>query len=123
MAETGGQKHFVKPYHLEPRIAEYVANHSGPLNPALVKLCQETQKLPGADKMSVYTGASALAAALALPPDGSVVGLEFDEEVVKVGRPFWKEAGVEDKINIIIGDAKKSLGKLNSEFSQILMVT
>ncbi|KAH6937112.1 hypothetical protein HPB50_025573 [Hyalomma asiaticum] len=142
MAESGCNGHFVKPYHLEPRIADYVANHSGPLNPALAKLCQETQKQPHADRMSdtsqlqffqillkatkakhyldigVFTGTSALAAALALPPDGRVVGLEIDEEIVNVGRPFWREAGVEDKIDIVIGDAKKSLGKLVSAFSQ-----
>ncbi|XP_037505077.1 catechol O-methyltransferase domain-containing protein 1 [Rhipicephalus sanguineus] len=62
--------------------------------------------------VGVFTGVSALAAALALPPDGRVVGLEIDEEIVKVGRPFWKEAGVEGKIDIITGDAKKSLDDL-----------
>ncbi|XP_075741828.1 putative caffeoyl-CoA O-methyltransferase 3 [Rhipicephalus microplus] len=62
--------------------------------------------------VGVYTGMSALAAALALPPDSSVVGLENEVEIVKVGRPFWKAAGVDDKINIIIGDAEMSLDDL-----------
>ncbi|XP_070391911.1 O-methyltransferase MdmC-like [Dermacentor albipictus] len=136
MAENNAHGHFVKPYHLEPRIADYVANHSARLNPVLTKLCQTTQKLPTAEKMSdtselqlfqillkatraryyleigVYTGVSALAAALALPPDGRVIGLETDEETVNIGRPFWKEAGVDGKIDIMIGDAKKSLDDL-----------
>lgn len=38
-----------------------------------------------------FTGCSALAAALALPPDGHVVTLELNEASVNVGRPIWKE--------------------------------
>ncbi|XP_075546123.1 O-methyltransferase MdmC-like [Dermacentor variabilis] len=136
MADNNGDGHFAKPYHLGPRIADYVTNHSGRLNPVLSKLCQRTQKMPTAEMMSdtselqlfqillkatgaryyleigVYTGVSALAVALALPPDGRVIGLETNEETVNIGRPFWKEAGVDGKIDILIGDAKKSLDDL-----------
>lgn len=136
MWATSGRGHFVKPDNLTPGAAEYVANHSGPLHPVLAKLCQETQqqrypgmmsdtaelqlfdillKVTGARhymEIGVFTGVSTLAAALALPPDGRVTGLEIDAETVNVGRPFWKEAGVDDKIDIIIGDAKKSLDDL-----------
>ncbi|KAG0422682.1 hypothetical protein HPB47_001515 [Ixodes persulcatus] len=50
-----------------------------------------------------------LAAALALPPDGKVVGLDDCKEYVDIGRPFWKEAGVEHKIDIHIGNALEIL--------------
>ncbi|XP_037569809.2 O-methyltransferase MdmC-like [Dermacentor silvarum] len=136
MWATSGRGHFVKVDNLVPGAADYVANHSGPLHPVLGKLCQETQKqrFPGmmSDtaelqffniflkaigarnylEIGVFTGVSALAAALALPPDGRVTGLEVNEETVNVGRPFWKEAGVDGKIDIVIGDAKKSLDDL-----------
>ncbi|XP_065287205.1 O-methyltransferase MdmC-like [Dermacentor albipictus] len=133
---TNGRGHFVKEDNLASGCADYVANHSGPLHPVLAKLCQETQKQHFRVMMSdtaelqlfniflkasgarnyleigVFTGVSALAAALALPPDGRVTGLEINAETVNVGRPFWKEAGVDGKIDIIIGDAKKSLDDL-----------
>ncbi|XP_075546146.1 O-methyltransferase MdmC-like [Dermacentor variabilis] len=133
---TSGRGHFVKEGNLASGAADYVANHSGPLHPVLGKLCQETQKQRFLAMMSdtaelqlfdiflktsgarnyleigVFTGVSALAAALALPPDGRVTGLEINAETVNVGRPFWKEAGVDGKIDIIIGDAKKSLDDL-----------
>nr|XP_037277627.1 probable caffeoyl-CoA O-methyltransferase 2 [Rhipicephalus microplus] len=136
MWATSGRGHFVKPDNLTPGAAEYVANHSGPLHPVLAKLCQETQqqrypgmmsdtaelqlfdillKATGAKhylEIGVFTGVSTLAAALALPPEGRVTGLEVNAETVNVGRPFWKEAGVDEKIDIIIGDAKKSLDDL-----------
>lgn len=136
MWATSGRGHFVKPDNLVSGAADYVANHSGPLHPVLAKLCQETQKQPYPGMMSdtaelqlfdillkvtgarnylevgVFTGVSSLAAALALPADGRVTGLEIDAGIVEVGRPFWKEAGVDSKIEIIIGDAKKSLDDL-----------
>ncbi|KAH7969258.1 hypothetical protein HPB52_016313 [Rhipicephalus sanguineus] len=115
MWATSGRGHFVKPDNLTPGAAEYVANHSGPLHPVLAKLCQETQqqrypgmmsdtvelqlfdillKVTGARhylEIGVFTGVSTLAAALALPPDGRVTGLEIEAETVNVGKPFWKE--------------------------------
>ncbi|CAN7943887.1 unnamed protein product, partial [Ixodes hexagonus] len=60
----------------------------------------------------VFTGCSALSAALALPPDGTVVGLDICKEYVDVGRPLWKEAGVEHKIDIRIGNALESLDRI-----------
>ncbi|XP_049521840.1 probable caffeoyl-CoA O-methyltransferase 2 [Dermacentor silvarum] len=136
MAENNGRGHFVKPFHLGSQVSDYVASHSGRLNPVFEKLIHETQKMPRGFMMSdtselqlfqillkamgakyyleigVYTGVSALAAALALPQDGRVIGLEVNEESVNVGRPFWKEAGVDGKIDIMIGAASKSLDDL-----------
>ncbi|XP_077517868.1 O-methyltransferase MdmC-like [Amblyomma americanum] len=133
--------HYVKTDHLAPGVAEYAASHSAPLHPVLAKLCTATNKHRLAGLMcdtlelrqfqvllratgarnyleiGVFTGVSALAAALALPSDGHVVGLEINEENVNLGRPFWKEAGVEGKIEIVFGDAKKSLGDLISRGS------
>ncbi|KAH7954126.1 hypothetical protein HPB49_015718 [Dermacentor silvarum] len=66
-------------------------------------------------EIGVYTGVSALAAALALPPDGCVIGLEINEENVKVGRPFWKEVLWKAKVcNPALDDPiTESLRRLN----------
>ena len=55
-------------------------------------------KLMGAKRcleIGTYTGYSALAVALALPKDGSIVCCDVSEEWTAVGKPFWKKAGVE----------------------------
>ncbi|XP_049521839.1 probable caffeoyl-CoA O-methyltransferase 1 [Dermacentor silvarum] len=53
MAENNGRVHFVKPsLHLGPQVSDYVANHSGRLNPVLAKLIQVTQKMPRSEMMS-----------------------------------------------------------------------
>ena len=49
-------------------------------------------------EVGVFTGYSALCAALALPEGGKLYALDVSEEWASVGKPFWKAAGVEDKI-------------------------
>ena len=60
-------------------------------------------KLMGAKRcleIGTYTGYSALAVALALPKDGSIVCCDVSEEWTAVGKPFWKKAGVAKKIDL-----------------------
>ena len=72
-------------------------------------------KLMGAKRcleIGTYTGYSALAVALALPKDGSIVCCDVSEEWTAVGKPFWKKAGVEKKIDLRIGPALRTLDEL-----------
>lgn len=66
-------------------------------------------------EIGTFTGYSALTAALALPPDGKVVTLDIHECLVNLGRPFWKQAEVDHKIETRIGDAKDTLDALIAE--------
>ena len=63
-------------------------------------------------ELGTYTGYSALAVALALPPDGSIVACDVSDEFTRVGRPFWREAGVEAKIDLRLKPALQSLDEL-----------
>jgi caffeoyl-CoA O-methyltransferase len=63
-------------------------------------------------EVGTYTGYSALAVALALPPDGTLDACDVSEEFTNVGRPFWREAGVESKIRLRIQPALQSLAEL-----------
>ena len=44
--------------------------------------------------------------------DGIVHALDVSEEFTSIGKPFWKEAGVEHKIKLTIAPAAESLTKL-----------
>ena len=63
-------------------------------------------------EVGVFTGYSALSLAQGLPADGKLIALEIEEKFVNIGRPFWKEAGVADKIDVRIGPALDSLDEL-----------
>src|SRR5580698_3682301 len=72
-------------------------------------------KLIGARRcieLGTYTGYSALAVALALPPDGTLVACDVSDEFTRIGRPFWREAGVESKIDLKLQPALRSLEEL-----------
>ncbi|XP_013419884.1 probable caffeoyl-CoA O-methyltransferase 2 [Lingula anatina] len=62
--------------------------------------------------IGVFTGYSALAIALVLPEDGKVVACDVSEEFARIGKPFWKEAGVDHKIDLRIAPALETLQKL-----------
>jgi caffeoyl-CoA O-methyltransferase len=72
-------------------------------------------KLIGARRcieIGTYTGYSALAVALALPPDGKLVACDVNAQWVDVGRPFWRDAGVESRIDARIRPALETLDSL-----------
>jgi predicted O-methyltransferase YrrM len=72
-------------------------------------------KLAGAKRcleIGTYTGYSALAVALALPKDGKIICCDISEEWTAIGKPFWKKAGVEKKIDLRIGPALRTLDQL-----------
>jgi len=63
-------------------------------------------------EIGTYTGYSALAVALALPPDGQLVTCDVNAEWAEVGRPFWRAAGVEGRIDLQLRPALETLDEL-----------
>ena len=81
-------------------------------------------KLVGAKRcleIGTYTGYSALAVALALPEDGTIVCCDVSEEWTAVGKPFWKKAGVDKKIDLRIAPALETLKKLEGPFDFVFI--
>jgi predicted O-methyltransferase YrrM len=63
-------------------------------------------------EVGVFTGYSTLACALALPADGSIVALDIDPDWPLVGQRYWQEAGVSERIDLRLGDARDTLAEL-----------
>ncbi len=57
----------------------------------------------------MFTGYSALAVALALPPDGRILACDISDEFTRVGRPYWERAGVAGKIDLVLEPALHTL--------------
>jgi predicted O-methyltransferase YrrM len=72
-------------------------------------------KLVGAKRcieVGVFTGYSSLAVALALPQDGSILACDVSEKWTAIARRFWREAGVEHKIELKLQPAVRTLEEL-----------
>ena len=114
-------------------IHQYVIEHGVKDTPLLKRLREETAKLPefmmqipatqgefmaflvkltGAKiiiEIGVFTGYSSLCMASALPDDGKLIGLDTSVEWTAVARKYWREAGIENKIDLRIAPALESL--------------
>ncbi|WP_030201035.1 class I SAM-dependent methyltransferase [Streptomyces sp. NRRL S-87] len=63
-------------------------------------------------EIGVFTGYSLIATALALPEGGTVTALDISEEWTAIAREYAARAGVADRIDLRIGDARASLDAL-----------
>jgi len=121
-------------------LADYCLKHSTPMHPVQVNLMEETIKnesrfqmlgapevlmmnqqiirTSGAKKIldiGVFTGASTLAAALALPEDKTgckIVACDVSQEYMDKALVYWTEAGVNSVVEPMVGPATESLDKL-----------
>lgn len=125
-----------KSFFLEDRLYEYLLSVSLRDDPVAAGLREETAelaesrmqiapeqaqflallvRLTGARRtldIGVFTGYSALAVARALPDDGRVLALDVSEEWTAIARRYWREAGVEDRIDLRIAPALETLDAL-----------
>jgi caffeoyl-CoA O-methyltransferase len=63
-------------------------------------------------EVGTFTGYSALAIARGLPADGRLLCCDISEEWTSVGRRYWDEDGVGDKIELRLGPALDTLRSL-----------
>jgi predicted O-methyltransferase YrrM len=63
-------------------------------------------------EVGVFTGYSALWVALGLPEDGQIIACDVSEEYTSVARRYWKEAGVDKKIDLRLRPALETLDEL-----------
>lgn len=88
-----------------PHAGMQISPEQGALMSLLVKLVGARRAI----EVGVFTGYSALAVALALPQDGRLLACDVSAEFTAVGRPFWREAGVEQKIELVLAPALETL--------------
>jgi len=100
------------------RLREATAQHpqgdwaTGPDQTQLLALIAQMIGARRVLEVGTFTGYTTLAFALALPEDGRVVTLDLETAYPAVGQPFWKEAGVAQRIELRIGEAAASLDAL-----------
>lgn len=63
-------------------------------------------------EVGTFTGYSALAVAQALPEDGRLIACDVSREWTDIGRKYWKQAGVDHKIDLRLAPATETLNRL-----------
>lgn len=64
-------------------------------------------------------GYSGLWLAGALPADGSLLTMEYDEARVRLAREHFARAGFADRVNVMAGDAQRLLAKVSGPFDLV----
>lgn len=88
-----------------PHAGMQISPDQGQLLALLVKLIGARRTI----EVGTFTGYSALTVALALPDDGRLLACDVSDDYTRVGRPFWQQAGVAHKIELVLAPALQTL--------------
>src|ERR1700741_4015687 len=91
-----------------PAAVMQIAPEQGQLMAMLVKLIGAKRCI----EVGVFTGYSSLAVASALPEDGRILACDVSEQWTAIARRFWRDAGVEHKIELKLQPAVRTLEQL-----------
>jgi predicted O-methyltransferase YrrM len=131
---------------IDDKLEKYIEDHTSPESPVLVDLTRETHLKTYYPRMlagnvqgkflemivrmlkperileiGTFTGYSAIALASGLPATGKLITIEVNEEMESLIRSFIQKAGLESKINLLIGDAISLIPELNEQFDLVFI--
>jgi len=88
-----------------PRAGMQISPEQGQLMQLLVRLAGARRVI----EVGVFTGYSSLAVALGLPADGRLLACDVSEDYTTIARRYWREAGVEHMIELVLAPALETL--------------
>lgn len=128
--------------HYPKAVIDYLRESSVRMPPFLHELMAETEKLPNAVmattpeqgqllsflikliggtnviEVGTFTGVGTLWMADAVGENGRVVACDINDDYVSIGRPYWRNAGVADRIDVRLAPACDTLADLNAAGGQ-----
>ena len=127
-------------------LSEYIERHTTPADDVLQELYRETnlhvmnprmvsgqvqgrflqficQMMQPKNVLEIgtFTGYSAICMARGVGDDAKITTIEANEEYEDIIRKYFAKAGVEDKINLILGDAKSVIPTLSGPFDLVFI--
>ncbi len=124
----------------------YAEEHTTPPEPLLAALAEETRETLESPQMltgtvegrllellvyasgarrvlelGTYSGYSSLSMAAGLPPDGRIDTCELDESRAAVARRYIDQSAYADRIEIHLGPALETIGRLEGEFDFVFI--
>ena len=133
-------------YVLPEALERYISDHSSPESPILADLNRDTQAnvllprmLSGHTQgvvlqllssmirpkrileIGTYTGYSAICLADGLAADGELITIDRNDELEEKVRSYFQQAGLDNKITYLLGDAREEIPKLTGPFDLIFI--
>jgi len=131
----------IKSLGLSKELHAYLVDHGSPPDEILAELASVTRERIGqlaimqippeegalltflarligarrAIELGTFTGYSALCIARGLAEGGKLLCCDVSREWTDIGRPFWKRAGVEDRIDLRLAPALETLASLPAD--------
>lgn len=106
----------------EPEVMTELRSETAPLEYAVMQITPEQgqfmtllTRLVGARRaieIGTFTGYSTLAIAMGLPDDGQVIACDISEEWTSIGKRYWRQAGLANKIDLRLAPALETLDAL-----------
>jgi caffeoyl-CoA O-methyltransferase len=72
-------------------------------------------------EIGVFTGWSGIELATALPPGARVIACDVNEETTAIARRYAEEAGVADRIEYRVGDARETVAQVEGPFDLVFI--
>jgi predicted O-methyltransferase YrrM len=131
---------------MKPGIEKYASDHTSTELPVLAKLSRAThlrthqpQMLSGhlqgtflqmvshmikpsaILEIGTFTGYSAICLAQGLQAGGNLTSVDCNPEMEDFAKPYFEEAGLSDKINMVVGDASEIISNLPGPFDLVFI--
>jgi len=131
---------------MKPGIEKYASDHTSTELPVLAKLSRAThlrthqpQMLSGhlqgtflqmishmikpssILEIGTFTGYSAICLAQGMQTGSILTTIDCNPEMEDFAKPYFEEAGLSDKVNMVVGDASKIIAKLQGPFDLVFI--
>lgn len=94
---------------------------SGHLQGAFLQMISHMIKPTAVLEIGTFTGYSAICLAQGLKAGGNLTTVDCNPEMEDFARPYFEEAGLNDKISMVIGDASEIIAGLQGPFDLVFI--
>jgi len=94
---------------------------SGHLQGAFLQMISHMVKPDAILEIGTFTGYSAICLAQGLQPGGKLVTIDCNPEMEDFAKPYFEEAGLADKIEMLVGDATGIIQSLAGPFDMVFI--
>ncbi len=104
--------------HLRTHVPQMLSGH---LQGAFLQMISKMIRPASILEIGTFTGYSAICLAQGLQPGGKLITMDCNPEMEDFASPYFEEAGLKDKIEMIIGDATEIIEKLDGPFDLVFI--